>query len=261
MALTDTTRGGSVAPPDDDAGDVGPDGRAGLVARAWRLPLLAHVAVLAVALGLLLPLARPTVPTPDEGAYGIQAELVAGGQWDYRPPLAELTRTAPGSPSAAPTRTTAAGTRTSTAACPGGDGPAHRVVRPRRGYRALLPGRGGRGRGRGVAPAKELDPRRSHVAFGSPPPARCWSTGSWPVRTPGRPPAREPRRARPCGSVVEDRPQALRGVCARALRRRARALGGGAVRGLPAAGGRAGQWRRSGPGPAISAVAVPGLAS
>ena len=46
--------------------------------------------VLTIGLLLLLPLARPTVSTSDEGAYGIQAELVAEGRWDYPPPLARF---------------------------------------------------------------------------------------------------------------------------------------------------------------------------
>ncbi len=55
-----------------------------LVRRAWRLPLWAHAAVLAVLLLALLPLMSPTSSfTSDEGAYAVQVRALDKGSWAY----------------------------------------------------------------------------------------------------------------------------------------------------------------------------------
>jgi hypothetical protein len=61
-----------------------------LLARLWAAPLAAHVLALVVALVVLAPLARATVATPDEGAYGLQAGAVAAGRWEVPSPLARF---------------------------------------------------------------------------------------------------------------------------------------------------------------------------
>ena len=152
MALTDTARGGSVAPPDDDAGDVGPDGGAGLVARAWRCR--------SSPTSRCWWCARPPGPArpthrPDPGRGRLRHPGRAGGRGSVGlPPAAGRARPGrhlvPHQPRRRDRRPLVPVHQAP--ARPGGDGPAHRVVRPRRRCRALLPGRDGRGCGRGVVP-------------------------------------------------------------------------------------------------------------
>ena len=57
---------------------------AGPVRRAWRAPLWAHAAVLAVLVLALFPLMRPTSAfTSDEGAYALQVAALDNGSWEY----------------------------------------------------------------------------------------------------------------------------------------------------------------------------------
>lgn len=58
--------------------------QAGPVRRAWRAPLWAHAATLAVLVLAIFPLMRPTSSfTSDEGAYALQAAALDNGTWEY----------------------------------------------------------------------------------------------------------------------------------------------------------------------------------
>ena len=262
MALTDTAGGaGSVARADESPVSAGPEGRAGLVARAWRLPLLAHVVLLVVGAGAPHP-ARPT-----DGARRPTRAPTASRPSSWRGPagttarrLPSSTRTARTSRSAEPTRSTAAGTRTSS------------TRSSRRRWRRLI---GGFGRDAGVGVfslagtvaaavaawflAKELDPRRCRARVladrHEPAPGR---------RVHGRCPhlgGRLRRCRRVCGLRIERRGPtfAARPACSRSA-----LCGGALVRSEGVLWAAASCWRLPGHGgagapgrTAVSAVAAP----
>ena len=71
--------------------DAPVEAEAGLIRRLWARPLWAHVLVYALMLLALLPLMRVELPfTTDEGLYGLQAEQLRDGRWDYPYRLADI---------------------------------------------------------------------------------------------------------------------------------------------------------------------------